>query len=67
MPSSGPPDPIQYALNAEMARAAAMVALRLGHTGEAHRGLREAARRHEALGAKPVLDELDQALSSLGA
>ena len=55
------------ALNAEMARAAAMVALRLGHTGEAHRGLREAARRHEALGAKPVLDELDQALSSLGA
>ena len=55
------------ALDAEMARAAAMVALRLGRTGEAGGGLREAVRLYEALGAKPVADELDQAVSSLEA
>ncbi len=55
------------ALDAEMARAAAMVAFRLGHTGEAGRGLREAVRLYEALGAKPAADELDQAVSSLEA
>jgi len=44
-----------------------MVALRLGHAGEAEARLREAVRLHEALGARPTADELRQALSSLTA
>jgi tetratricopeptide (TPR) repeat protein len=53
-------------LDAEVARAAAMVALRLDHTTEARQRLREALELHEALGARPMADEISQALSSLG-
>ena len=55
------------ALDAEIVRSAAMVALRLDHAGEAEARLREAVRLHEALGARPTADELRQALSSLTA
>ena len=54
-------------LDAGIARAAAMVSLRLGHAVEAEARLREAVRLHEALGARPAADELRQALSSLTA
>ena len=53
-------------LDAEVARAAGMVALRLGHTTEAGRRLREALELHEALGARPMADEIRRALSSSG-
>ena len=53
-------------LDAEVARAAGMVALRLGHTTEAGRRLREALELHEALGAWPTADEIRRALSSPG-
>jgi hypothetical protein len=53
------------ALDAELARAAAQVALRLGHPGEARRWLEEAARRHDELGARPAAERLHRALVSL--
>jgi tetratricopeptide (TPR) repeat protein len=55
------------ALDAELVRSTAMVALRLGHADEAASHLRDALRLHERLGARPVADELRQALASLTA
>jgi hypothetical protein len=55
------------ALDAEVVRSAAMVALRLGDAGEAESRLREAVRLHETLGARPSAVELRAVLSSLGA
>jgi tetratricopeptide (TPR) repeat protein len=53
------------ALDAEVARATAMVAVRLGQRTEARDLLHEALRRHEALGARPVADELRVELAAL--
>jgi tetratricopeptide (TPR) repeat protein len=55
------------ALDAEVVRSAAMVALRLGDAGAAESRLREAVRLHETLGARPSAAELRAVLSSLGA
>jgi tetratricopeptide (TPR) repeat protein len=53
------------ALDAELARAAAQVALRLGHPADARRWLEEAARRHDELGARPAAEQIHRALVSL--
>ncbi len=53
------------ALDAELARAAALVSLRLGHPTEARRWFEEAARRHDELGARPAAEQIRRALVSL--
>lgn len=55
------------ALDAELARAAAEVSLRLRNPGEARRWLEDAARRHEDLGARPAAERLRQSLVGLDA
>lgn len=55
------------ALDAELARAAAQVSLRLGHPAEARRWLLDAARRHDDLGARPAAESLRRQLASLDA
>jgi tetratricopeptide (TPR) repeat protein len=55
------------ALDAELARAAAQVSLRLGQPAEARRWLLEAARRHDDLGAAPAAESLRRQLAALDA
>ena len=55
------------ALDAELARAAGQVSLRLGHPAEARRWLLDAARRHDDLGARPAAEVLRRQLASLEA
>lgn len=53
------------ALDAELARAAGLVSLRLREPSEARRWLEEAARRHEELGARPAAEQIRLTLESL--
>lgn len=55
------------ALDAELARAAGQVSLRLGHPAEARRWLVEACRRHDDLGARPAAEALRRQLALLDA
>ena len=55
------------ALDAELARAAGQVSLRLGHPTEARRWLLDAVRRHDDLGARPAAEALRRQLASLDA
>jgi len=55
------------ALDAELARAAGQVSVRLRHPAEARRWLEEAARRHEELGAWPAAEQIRHALGQLDA